>query len=119
MDSNGYNPSIMQRTQGCYFCHKGGDLARHEVFFGVGTRKLSKMLGLWVHVCPVCHSRVHDEITYCIKDGKPYTYDDKLKDDGEMVYKMHYTVPFEDVFGKGIIKPWEIEELVKEYDDGR
>ena len=115
MDSNGYNKSIMQKTQGCYFCHKGGDLARHEIFFGNGPRKLSKMLGLWVYLCPICHERVHNEIKY----DKDNTYDSKLKKDAEHVYKVRYTVPFEDVFGTGAIKPWEIEELVKEYNNGK
>ena len=115
MDSNEYNPSIMQKTQGCYFCHKGGDIARHEVFFGVGTRKLSKMLGLWVCLCPSCHQRVHDEIKY----DKDHTYNTKLQEDGEKVYRVRYSVPFEDVFGTGAIKPWEIEELVGEYSDGK
>lgn len=61
MDSNGYNPSIMQSDLArCYICGRNDEpLHRHEVFHadykGVIRRK-SKAWGLWVMLCGFrCH----------------------------------------------------------------
>ncbi len=56
LDSNGYSKSIVQprRQEECFLCHRNGELARHEIFFGA-FRKKSKELGLWVYLCPGCH----------------------------------------------------------------
>lgn len=59
LDKNGYAPSILP-SEGCIVCGKGGDLARHEVFFGPYRRK-SKEMGLWVTVCPECHRAIHEQ----------------------------------------------------------
>lgn len=58
MDRNGYNPSIFPLGF-CYICGGGGDLIRHEIFGGVANRKKSKALGLWLNLCPACHSQLH------------------------------------------------------------
>lgn len=61
-DSNGYNPSIVQKNLSeCYLCGRGGDLARHEPLDGIGRRKKSKALGLWVCLCPECHEMSHND----------------------------------------------------------
>lgn len=62
MQDNGYAPSIVHKRQNhCYLCGKGGDLARHEPLDGIGRRKKSKALGLWVCLCPECHELSHKE----------------------------------------------------------
>lgn len=61
LDVNGYADSIMHSDTRCYICGRGGDTVRHEVFGGVANRPLSKKYGLWVRLCPRCHSRVHNE----------------------------------------------------------
>lgn len=60
LDSNGYAPSIMTayKDDACFFCDRMGDLARHEVFHG-SNRAKSKELGLWVCLCPECHTKLH------------------------------------------------------------
>lgn len=58
MDKNGYNPSIIDRNNECFFCHIEGDLVRHEIFHGANRTK-SKALGCWVHLCPRCHMKLH------------------------------------------------------------
>lgn len=114
MDSNGYNKSLIQKTRGnCYLCHKCGDTQRHEIFNGA-LRQVSKALGLWCELCDNCHSCVTNEMHYNSKE----TYNDHLKAIGEKVYRQHYSVPFEK-FKKGALKHWEIEKLLKEYDDGK
>lgn len=62
LDSNGYAPSILQWNTGVQCARCGLEdthLARHEVIHGP-YRKKSKQLGLWVTVCPTCHSYIHD-----------------------------------------------------------
>lgn len=73
LDRNGYSPSIFP-TEYCYNCDRGGDLNRHEVYFGVGNRTISKREGLWVNLCPECHRIVHEKSD----DGE---LDEKLKRD--------------------------------------
>ena len=62
LDRNGYAPSILQWTadEECAFCRvqSKGLLARHEVFQGK-NRTASKRYGLWITVCPSCHSFIH------------------------------------------------------------
>lgn len=57
MDSNGYNPSIMQHDLSyCYLCGRSDEkLDRHEVFGGAYRAK-AKRTGLWVMLC---HNRCH------------------------------------------------------------
>lgn len=60
LDSNGYAPSVMiaYKDDACFICDRMGDLARHEVFHG-SNRTKSKALGLWVYLCPECHTKLH------------------------------------------------------------
>ena len=60
MDRNKYNKSILRTEQGeCFVCGSSTETARHEVFYGTANRRISKMLGLWINICPACHDRVH------------------------------------------------------------
>ena len=60
MDSNGYNESCLVTEQGvCFLCGRQVDTCRHEIFFGTANRSNSKKCGMWVNVCPLCHSRIH------------------------------------------------------------
>ena len=59
MDSNGYNKSILNTHPGlCFLCGQRCETARHEIYPGA-TRKICKRMGLWINVCPSCHSRIH------------------------------------------------------------
>ena len=61
LGQNNYAPSILNERDGeCFVCGRGGDLARHEVFFG-SNRERSKELGLWINVCPECHAEIHQK----------------------------------------------------------
>ena len=57
---NGYAPSIVQSGEECFFCGAESDLIRHEIYFGVANRDRSKALGCWVHLCPNCHTKLHE-----------------------------------------------------------
>lgn len=60
LDENGYAPSVVDGgIPMCYLCHSRGELVRHEIFCGPYRQK-SKALGLWVHLCPTCHYKVHN-----------------------------------------------------------
>lgn len=61
LDKNGYAASIIPAIEGCLWCGREGELARHEVFGGTGRRDKSKRLGLWVNLCPACHEALHGE----------------------------------------------------------
>ena len=62
LDGNGSAPSIIihpfNSDRECHVCGVGGDLARHEVFPGPYRQK-SKKYGLWVNLCPACHTMAH------------------------------------------------------------
>ncbi len=58
---NGYNKSLFDSEDGtCFLCKFQGDTARHEIIHGA-RRQLSKEDGLWIAVCPACHTRIHEE----------------------------------------------------------
>ena len=60
LDRNGYAPSIMETENGtCYRCRRQRETVRHEIYFGIGNRKLAKASGLWVDLCVPCHSAIH------------------------------------------------------------
>lgn len=62
LDSNGYAPSILDTKQGiCFTCGNYGDTVRHEIYYGVGNRAVSKANGCWVNLCPECHRIVHEK----------------------------------------------------------
>lgn len=52
---NDYNPSILHDGN-CTLCGKLYPVVRHEVFYGNGKRQKCKRLGLWVTLCPQCHT---------------------------------------------------------------
>ena len=103
MDRNGYNKSLLATTSGvCFVCGKYCDTARHEIFYGSGTRSLSKRYGLWVDLCPECHTRVHADPNW-----------DKavqLKEDAQeaFIQEGHTPDEFRQKFITGYIKHWEI-----------
>ena len=104
MDSNGYNPSLLDTEDGiCYLCHTDGQTVRHEIYMGAGSRSLSKRYGLWVNLCPACHMEVHAE-----PKGRKAV---KLDKDAETAFlaQGHPEEEFIRIFKKGEIKWWEIK----------
>lgn len=93
LDCNGYAPSLLPST-GCYLCKRSGDLVRHEVFFGPNRAK-SKALGLWVTLCPACHTlgpdAVHNNAAVNLK----------LKQEAQRIAMEHYC--------------WTVEEFMAEF----
>ena len=63
LDRNGYAPSLFPHKE-CFICGKPGclyvPLQRHEIFHGPNRQK-SKRFGLWVTLCPMCHTNVHHQ----------------------------------------------------------
>lgn len=57
-DRNGYNKSLLE-TEGCFICRRKIETARHEIFGGP-NRQISKALGMWTTLCPVCHRTLHE-----------------------------------------------------------
>lgn len=43
----------------CYLCHRGGALQVHHCVHGT-RRKAADEYGLTVHLCPICHTLLHD-----------------------------------------------------------
>jgi len=104
MENNGYRPSIMATTAGeCYLCPYVGDTARHEVYFGTGTRALSKRYGLWVNLCPACHAEVHAD-----QKGEKAA---RLDKDAQAAFlaEGHSQAEFRRLFVIGNVKWWEVE----------
>ena len=95
MDRNGYNDSLFVTEHGkCYICHRHIDTARHEVLHGP-NRQLSKKYGLWINVCPSCHTRVHAE------DNGRYRY---LKELAQIKFEVVYPEKdFLTIFGRRYI----------------
>lgn len=99
MDSNGYNPSILQDDLSyCYCCGRSVEkLDRHEIF-GAANRKKSKELGLWVMLC---HQSCHL--------GGVHTYPNKyiyLKQKAQRIAMKHYgwtKEEFIEKFGRSFI----------------
>lgn len=57
-----YTPSIMQTREECYICHrKNAEFHHHHAIPGNGNRKICDSLGLWIFLCPNCHSLLHDK----------------------------------------------------------
>ncbi|MBQ6501210.1 MAG: hypothetical protein IJI87_07550 [Mogibacterium sp.] len=102
-NNNGYKPSIMDTEEGvCVLCGLCTDTARHEVFYGSGTRALSKRYGLWVNLCPRCHAKVHAD---------PFGDRDKtLREMAENAFIRygHSREEFQRIFITGNVKDWEI-----------
>ena len=66
LDRNGYAPSIMDTEPGIDYLTKSPclDTVRHEIYFGVGNRKISKANGFWVNLSPISHKIVHSDSHY-------------------------------------------------------
>lgn len=104
MDRNGYNPSLLDTTDGyCYLCHTERQTVRHEIYMGAGERSLSKRYGLWVNICPACHQEVHAQP----QGEKAAT----LRTDAEAAFlSAGYTEDdFREIFEKGSIKHWQLK----------
>lgn len=81
MDRNGYNPSRFTTEAGeCFICFRHADTARHEIMQGICNRRLSKMDGLWINVCPECHDKIH-------ANPKRYLW---LKEAAQRLYESEY-----------------------------
>ena len=95
MDRNGYSESLfMTNEDECYTCKCGGPLARHEVIHGP-NRRLAKYFGLWIYVCPYCHSEIHKE-----DNGKYYF----LKEQAQRLWEnAHPDLDFLAIFGRKYI----------------
>lgn len=93
MDSNGYNPSILDtKPDVCYISRIQGECARHEIYFGK-NRRISKENGFWVYLNPNIHTALHG------KDGE--TLDMMLKQDCQRVFeKTHTREEFISLIGK-------------------
>lgn len=104
MDRNGYNDSIMATTAGvCYLCGRNCATARHEVFYGTGTRALSKRYGLWINICPDCHEFLHANP----ESKKAEQVRDEARD--AFIAEGHTPAEFTRIFITGNIKWWEID----------
>lgn len=96
LDSNGYNPSLLNTEQGtCYLCKREGiDTARHEIMFGTGNRQLAKKYGVWCNLCPSCHDLVHKEKRYNLM----------LKEVAQIKFEKKYSRPqWMDTFGRSYL----------------
>lgn len=96
LDRNGYAQSIVQNNQtDCFMCGIMGDLARHEIFYGVANRENSKRYGCWITLCPSCHSKIHKH------EGE-----EGLRQYTQYMAMSHYKWPedeFRKVFGKSYV----------------
>lgn len=83
MGKNGYEPSILNTTQGEDYILKRevGDTARHEIYFGGKNRKISKQYGFWVNVCPQIHDKLHES----------GMLDEKLKCECQEIFEENHT----------------------------
>ena len=80
IDKNGYSESLLNTEEDvCYLCKKHTKTARHEIF-GASNRSFSKKLGLWINVCPGCHSSIH---------LNPLDYI-PLKEEGQRAFEREY-----------------------------
>ena len=77
---NGYNKSLFDTEEGtCYLCKAVGDTARHEIY-PASNRSYSKALGMWINVCPCCHSKIHLNPLDFIP----------LKEEGQRIFEREY-----------------------------
>ena len=94
---NGYGRSLFSTEDGtCYLCGCQGDTARHEVLHG-SSRQYAKKFGLWIAVCPRCHSLVHRS------DNTYYLF---LKEDAQRLFMDAYhasEAEFRSLFGRTYI----------------
>ncbi len=65
----------------CYLCGSYNGIQEHHIFGGP-DRKMSEKYGLKVHLCVLCHDRVHG------KNGKPMM--DMLHEIGQRAFEETY-----------------------------
>ena len=96
-----YGPSLFDTVDGeCWKCGYCGDTARHECYYGRGTRDKAKKYGLWVCLCPRCHAWVHADPNNGL--------DAELKAEAKRLFNRAYPdKDFERVFIIGAEKNWE------------
>lgn len=101
LDSNRYASSILQWNAGeqCAFCGKEHvEVVRHEIFQGHGRREKCKKYGLWITVCPLCHSYIHNNP----KDKRVMELDEQAQH--QAMEKYGWSVQdFRDHFGKSYV----------------
>ena len=99
-----YSPSLIPGNEDgvCYLCDYHGSTARHEIYYGTGTRSQSQRYGLWVCLCPRCHAVVHAD-----KQGKRAKRLQKVAHDA-FIQAGHSEEEFTRRFIKGDVKHWEI-----------
>ena len=107
LDKNGYAPSIVDPysdlNKRCYHCDWRGDLVRHEIF-NASNRQKSKAYGLWIYLCPRCHSKVHED-----KQGEWNKTLEALAENA-FIRHGHTKGEFDRIFRQGFVKHWEIKE---------
>lgn len=96
-----YSPSLFDTEDGvCWKCRYRGDTARHECYYGRGTRDKAKKYGLWVCLCPRCHAWVHADPNNGL--------DAELKAAAKALFCARSNEKrFVDIFIKGTEKDWE------------
>ena len=107
LDSNRYAPSIMQWNAGeqCAFCGREHvEVVRHEIFPGHGRREKCKQYGLWITVCPMCHTFIHTNP----KNSKVMELDRHAQHQAMEKYGWT-TKEFVEKFGKNYLEDWKDE----------
>ena len=66
----------------CYCCGRMGKMEEHHIFGSVACRSKSDKYGLLIHVCRICHDKIHG------KDGKELR--DHLHAVGQQLYEERY-----------------------------
>ena len=96
---NGYGKSLFPGNEDgtCYICGYVGDTARHEIIHG-SRRTYAKRFGLWISVCPRCHTLIHQG------DNGDYLY---LKSEAQLRFmldcKVYDVDEFIEMWGKSYI----------------
>ena len=106
-DKNGYAPSIMVKDPDiCCLCGRGGDMARHEIYFGP-NRQVSKANGFWITVCPDCHDKVH----------RNRQIDLELKRTCQRLYEeKHKRAEFMDIIGRNYLEDEDESDITASWD---
>lgn len=96
-----YKPSLFDTEDGaCWKCGFSGETARHECYYGRGTRDKSKVYGLWCCLCPRCHAQVHADPNSGL--------DLELKAEARRLFEAAYPdKDFVKIFITGAEKSWE------------
>ena len=91
LDRNGYAPSIVQEEP---FNTDG--MVRHEIYYGVKCRAISKREGFWLYLWPAEHSYLHDNPDTGI--------DKRLKQKCQSIFEeTHSREEFEELIGRSYL----------------